>query len=240
MYDAIETFQVANLMVEIHHDPDPFNPREEYDNLGTMACWHRHYRLGDEQPTCSPDDYLMNPLSEEAQNRVGRCDRLIDEVPCFLGEDYRWHPAPKYAQRYARLHSIRRATIEADLERNYVILPLWLYDHGGILMRTSAVSCGWDSGQVGIIHMSMEQARKEWSGSDKEIRAKAREYLTGEVEEYSMAISGQVYGYTISGEDGEVIDSCRGFLGWESVMEGARDAAEHFVSTIPRQLELEI
>ena len=30
------------------------NPRD-WDNLGVMACWHRRYDLGDEQPQCSPD-----------------------------------------------------------------------------------------------------------------------------------------------------------------------------------------
>jgi len=38
-------------------DQDDMNPRTEWDNLGTMVCWHRRYKLGDEQPSCSPDEY---------------------------------------------------------------------------------------------------------------------------------------------------------------------------------------
>ena len=30
-------------------DDDPINPRKDYDNLGTMMCWHPRYTLGDKQ-----------------------------------------------------------------------------------------------------------------------------------------------------------------------------------------------
>ena len=32
--------------IEIEQDPDPMNPRTEYDNLGTMICCHKRYNLG--------------------------------------------------------------------------------------------------------------------------------------------------------------------------------------------------
>jgi hypothetical protein len=35
----------------IVQDDQPSDPRKEYDNMGTMACWHRRYSLGDVQPT---------------------------------------------------------------------------------------------------------------------------------------------------------------------------------------------
>ncbi len=41
------------------------NPRE-WDNLGTMVCWHRHYELGDEHRYATPDDFIdaFDPKSE--------------------------------------------------------------------------------------------------------------------------------------------------------------------------------
>ena len=33
--------------IEIEQDPNPMNPRTEYDNLGTMICCHKRYNLGD-------------------------------------------------------------------------------------------------------------------------------------------------------------------------------------------------
>ncbi len=43
----IETQKYRGYFFEIHTDEDPQNPREECDNLGTMACWHQRYNLGD-------------------------------------------------------------------------------------------------------------------------------------------------------------------------------------------------
>lgn len=52
----------------IFHDADPVSPRE-WSNLGTMACWHRHYSLGDVQPRVDPhiyrerlEEHLVLPL----------------------------------------------------------------------------------------------------------------------------------------------------------------------------------
>jgi len=33
--------------INIYPDDDPINPRTDYDNLGTMACFHKRYSLGD-------------------------------------------------------------------------------------------------------------------------------------------------------------------------------------------------
>ena len=44
--------------IRIEQDMDNESPRESYDNMGTMACWHsRHSLLGDEQPTCDPREH---------------------------------------------------------------------------------------------------------------------------------------------------------------------------------------
>ena len=48
---------MSNYRIKIESDSDCMNPREDYDNLGIMACWHRNYNLGDEQPKCEPSEY---------------------------------------------------------------------------------------------------------------------------------------------------------------------------------------
>jgi len=35
------------IRATIMYDPEPVNPRE-WDNLGTMVCFHKRYNLGDE------------------------------------------------------------------------------------------------------------------------------------------------------------------------------------------------
>jgi len=45
-----------SIKLKIVRDPDPESPRE-WDNLGTMVCWHDRYKLGDEQPKGSPQGW---------------------------------------------------------------------------------------------------------------------------------------------------------------------------------------
>ena len=46
----------------ISEDDMPLNPRKEYDNLGKMVCWHRHYQLGDQHKFDEPRDFLTQML----------------------------------------------------------------------------------------------------------------------------------------------------------------------------------
>ena len=39
-------------------DPDPLNPREEFDQLCTLVCWHRRYTLGDSHEWHDPQEFL--------------------------------------------------------------------------------------------------------------------------------------------------------------------------------------
>ena len=43
--DSDELMQERKLV--IYHDPDPLNPRTDYEPYGTMACFHNRYVLGD-------------------------------------------------------------------------------------------------------------------------------------------------------------------------------------------------
>jgi len=43
----MESFEHCGLTVEIKQDEDPRNPREDYDPLGKMICFHKRYNLGD-------------------------------------------------------------------------------------------------------------------------------------------------------------------------------------------------
>lgn len=57
MYEVESYTTTDNERVTIMYDDSgDHNPRE-WDNLGTMVCWHGRYNLGDEQPTISPSEY---------------------------------------------------------------------------------------------------------------------------------------------------------------------------------------
>ena len=43
--------------VRIRYDADAESPRD-WDNVGTIACWHRRYEIGDTQPEVTPNEFL--------------------------------------------------------------------------------------------------------------------------------------------------------------------------------------
>jgi hypothetical protein len=51
--------------VEIWQDSDFADSPREWDNLGTIATWHRHYRLGDLQPTVDQETYIAGLKDED-------------------------------------------------------------------------------------------------------------------------------------------------------------------------------
>ena len=94
----------------------------------------------------------------------------------------------------------------------FVILPLYLYDHSGITMNTAGFSCPWDSGQVGWIYADRAMIEKEYDSLTPETMEKARVLLESEVKTYDYYLTGQNYGYQLFEGDLET-DSCWGFLG---------------------------
>jgi len=104
--------------------------------------------------------------------------------------------------------------IEANKEGKYIVLPLYLYDHSGITMRTTPFSCPWDSGQVGVIFVEKNKVREEygWKVITAKRKEKILERLKGEVETYDQYLRGEVYGFRKL-VDGEEVDSCWGFYG---------------------------
>lgn len=75
--------------IKILPDPDPENPRD-FDNLGTMVCWHRRYRLGDRHDHADAADFLcaLSGLSSESDLSLNalfaRAERKAVILPLFL------------------------------------------------------------------------------------------------------------------------------------------------------------
>jgi hypothetical protein len=126
--------------------------------------------------------------------------------------------------------------MEKDIIKNEnvgVILPLYLYDHGGITISTSPFSCPWDSGQIGFIFISKKKMLKEYGGKivTKKLKELVEKYLEGEVETYDKYLRGDVYGFTVSKvttcdeghEHEEEINSCWGYYDEEECLKEAEN-----------------
>lgn len=66
--------------LEIEQDNDPMNPRTEWDNLGTMVCFHKRYDLGDKTDYKSSHYNGWNELKESIIENEGE----ITILPLYL------------------------------------------------------------------------------------------------------------------------------------------------------------
>ena len=226
----IETHTLNNLTLSIYPDPDPLNPRTEYDNVGHLICWHRRYTLGDEHSYADPDDFfedlIERGLTEDETNRLQRIKDIV----------YNLLPGP---------HTGLILSLETEISRlrdlaltRYVLLPVYAYEHGGITLRVGLpFSCPWDSGQVGWIYVDLATAQKEWPTDTID---RATQYLIGEVDTYDLYLTGQAYGYVIADTDGEELEACWDYLGLEYAREDGQHALKTLAESLPLQHELSL
>lgn len=193
------------LTIEPDHEPE--SPRE-WSNLGKMVCWHSRHNLGDEQRRDNPSEWLREMFHDETGN---------DLDYNYGGNEERYDKA-----------------VVRWVDRNLVMLPLFLYDHSGLAMSTSSGrfrvfdSAGWDWGQVGFIYVTRANVLKEYSAKrlTKSLREKVLGVLRSEVEVYDQYLRGDIYGFTIETVDGEHINSCWGFYGHDPKKNGMVDHIE--------------
>ena len=126
--------------------------------------------------------------------------------------------------------------VERIKKQGAAVLSLYLYDHSGITMSTSAFSCPWDSGQVGFIYMERKDILNNWGGKSvtKKMFMQAIELMEGEVKEYDQYLTGDVYGFIVEDEDGEYLASCWGFYGLEYAKEAATESANNEADQIAK------
>lgn len=207
--------------IEVWRDRCPTNPRK-WDNLGIMICKHSQYRLGDVR--ASKDYRRMGSSSRE------------DMAQYFY--DYvleRGYFSQKYVDGHGHLTDDGVDAVWKLIDKEVIMLPLYLYDHSGLTMNTTGFHSPWDSGQVGFIYAPRDKVYKEygWKRLTRSRLAKIREYLEAEVEAYDQYLTGEVYGYTISAKvsgdaaGGVVVDSCGGFYGREYCESEAAEIVRH-------------
>ena len=237
--DCVDTIEYKGYEIEIRTDEMAQDPRTEFDERGTMVCFHSRYNLGDKHDHSDPDAF-MRSLAMEIDPTV---ERRIEYWENGLGWVNLYGNDSTNATK--RSDEIVKKIIEQAIEQ-CVILPLHLYDHSGITMRTGAFSCPWDSGQVGWIYITPEKIKKEygWKKLTSARRRQIQQYLEGEVETYDHYLTGSVYGYNITaGEDVEndCDDSCWGFFGYDheksGLLEYARNAIDCHVESKRKEAE---
>ena len=218
--ETVEEFTVGKCRVKIEYDADPSSPRE-WDNLGTMVCWHRRYNLGDEQPKEDAGEYLMN-LAREVVS--GNYPEALLEKNRNAILDKHYTRLPLYLYDHSGI-TMSTGSFSCPWDSGQVGFIYVSLDKA--LKENSLAKGSWET-KVG-------HRNKDGQPEKVTLREYARRVLTQEVETYDEFITGQVYGYVVEtdakdedGDDieGEHLDSCWGFYGLEYCKEEARSVAE--------------
>lgn len=182
--------------VHIIADQHPQNPRTESYTQSLMACAHGRYSLGD----TNARQVMLQKLA-----RFGDfSDRSLADLVSLVHD------------------------------KNLVLAssPLYLYDHSGITMSTTPFSCPWDSGTVGCIMVFADDMKREEGVKrmGKHIRQRleeqAQKIIESEVKVYDQYLTGDVYGFEIRDENGDVKDSGWGFYGSDVRKNGILDSID--------------
>lgn len=115
--------------------------------------------------------------------------------------------------------------IEAFFYKNDMIyIPVYLYDHSGYEISTSPFSCPFDSGTLGYLYTTKDDLRKLYSRKrvTQKIIDQATNLMKNFVEkEWSMYLRGETFGYEITDNTGNLIESIYGFYGYENTKNAA-------------------
>jgi len=176
---------------------------------------------------------------EKTQYKGFQIKVVVDDEPCNPTQEYDnlGHIA-LYGHEYnfGDENGLTQSDIEA-IESNpeLISLPIYAYIHSGMTINTTGFSCPWDSGQIGVVYVSKEQIRQEYSR--KRITEKCINFvenqLQSEIEILDRYLTGRVYGYQIINKTGnKIIDSCYGFFcPSEDVKSEAKAIVDNIVKT---------
>lgn len=129
---------------------------------------------------------------------------------------------------------------------NNIYLPVYAYIHSGTSLSTSnrryPFTDPWDSGMCGIIYVSKDRVRKEYGKQriSRKLYAKVESILRSEIKVLNQYFQGDVYCYSIQDENGDTIDSCCGFYGYDYALAEARESAAYIYEHAFHQAALEI
>lgn len=210
------------VKVCIEQDDCVENPREWW-NIGRMVCWHRRYNIGDPHKYDDSDDFMEQLACEVSSDIADRLEYIKNELYNTLSDCAYYDAEMTYTEAHdyaiGKVNKLWRELIEKTVNDNYVILPVYMYDHSGVAYSTGSFGCPWDSGQVGYIYCTMTDVEKEFGGSIE----RAEKALSCEVEAYSDWASGSVYFARLVNAAGEDVDNCGGFYGSDWDKNGLRE-----------------
>lgn len=156
---------------------------------------------------------------------AGSPRKMFDNLGTLYTAHRRYRPEKEFDEHFDidKVFDGRIGNFRGSFLKEYIALPVYLYEHSGTTVSTSPFSCPWDSGFFGIIAVSLDKVHREygWKNITVERRKRIEEYLQGEIKTLDDYYTGEVFGYCITPEDDDSneLDSCWGFYGTDSLKE---------------------
>jgi len=230
--------EYKGYIIKIEQDTDGIDSPREWEPSTVMLCDTKRYNLGDVK-NCDLESEIISLWLDHATSK---------ELRKKLFKDMR--KTGKHIEHYTYIKScapasrVLKSMFEQFYEHEFNILgkspddielplkltwkPLYLYDHGNISISNHK-TCRWDSGFIGI-HYIIDDGSMTLENQYKALQV--------ELEVYDQYLRGDVYWFATETKDGDLIDSCGGFFGYQAVLEEAQASIDYLIRTIPQQLEL--
>ncbi|MEO6159046.1 MAG: hypothetical protein ABIQ39_15625 [Ilumatobacteraceae bacterium] len=205
MTHVIETHKHNGYTVEIAYDQygGSESPRSNESNLGLFLGFpHRSYSIGDEQvdprtieiPCVDCDGTGTGAVPNEHAD-CGTCEGRGSREPVSEAE----------VMEHLRVEHGAR-----------VIQKVGMIDHSGVSYYMGGGASafdpgGWDSGTCGYILDRPDRLKD--LGCEDFSDEKIIENLALEIKEYGAWCNGEVYTISVSDQNGDVVESCGGFIG---------------------------
>lgn len=172
------------------------------------------------------DKYTIKIKYDEVQESPREWDNLSKMV-CFH-KRYRLGDYNCYNQEaYSDWDELEQDIMESENVR--YISPLYMYEHSGIAIRMSPFGDRFDSGQIGFVYVTVEDAQQL---SDEQILNS----LNSEIETYNAYLNGDVYYYSIYEEQvcnlgcthEEFVDSCGCYYDIDHCIAEAKEQIKYY------------
>ena len=226
---ALEIVEYKGYEIHIGYSEGYSSPRED-DNVGKIVGSHREYNLVDEDYFSENADnwedaekeYYIREYYSDIYEYIAKRSKFVHRFEDWYNEDIL--TLPNYLDKL----------IDQWIRQNIVSLNVYLYDHSGISINTSGYSCRWDSGQLGFIYVKKDSGFLSHLKDlpKRKFKEEVTNILNLEIETYNTYIEGDIYEYSIKDEEGEMLDSCCGFYGYNHEESGLMGEARDFIDNI--------
>lgn len=233
MSNTYKYYKINGKIFRIHveYDQYPENRREiDGFHVSHMMCWHRRYFIGDykENKWDTPNDMLNDLVNENVPestiiNYVKNGNTKNKLKLSYDRHDKTWTiygiPYSSESQELKEIESdimpefLTETIIEVMTfddkwkllkNKGFEMLPIYMYDHGGISVSTSDYGDPFDSGQIGWIYTTKDEILKSKvsyrNSKGKFVKCNTRNWrecalwnMQLDVKEYDQYLNGEVF-----------------------------------------------